>query len=106
MLIKRVERNLIQCLSGFLVMAPFFVCAQEDTNSPSSSRFSDKPAPLLDQKFFERPPPLIEWGDKFLGSGNLQKGINLPTGANWTPDFWIYGDFRSAVQTFDAGSDT
>jgi hypothetical protein len=106
MSIKRAVRNLIQWVSSFLAMAPFFVCAQDDTNSASSSRFSDKPAPLLDQKFFDRPPPLLEWGDKFLGAGNLQKGFTLPTGANWTPDFWIYGDFRTAIQTFDAGNDT
>jgi hypothetical protein len=106
MSIKRTGRNLSQWVAGFVVMAPFFMRAQNDTNSPSSSRFSDEAAPLLDQQFFDRPPPLLEWGDKFLGTGNLQKGFNLPTGANWTPDLWIYGDLRSAVQTFDAGNDT
>src|SRR5438093_2480302 len=69
----------------------------------SASRFSDQPAPLRLEGFPERPPPLIEWGDKFLGPGNLQKGFTLPSGAVWHPSFWVYGNLRSAIQTFDSG---
>ena len=67
------------------------------------SRFSDQPAPLQLQGFPKRPAPLIEIGDKFLGSGNLQNGFTLPTGAVWTPNFWVFGTLRSAFQTFDPG---
>src|SRR5580700_4363875 len=73
----------------------------DDTND--TARFSDKPAPLATNTFLERPPPLIEWGDHFLGTGNLQKGITLPTGEVISPNFWVFGTLRSAVQTFDPG---
>lgn len=68
------------------------------------SRFSDQPAPLRLHDFPERPPPLLELGDKFLSTGNLQRGYKLPTGAVWSPNLWVYGNFRSAIQTFDPGS--
>jgi hypothetical protein len=90
------------CLAGVSANAG----AVPDSESPSSSRFSDQPAPLLLKGFPKRPPPLIEWGDRFLGSGNLQRGFNLPTGANWTPNFWVFGDYRTAIQTFEPGDNT
>ncbi|MEO6034590.1 MAG: hypothetical protein ABIQ35_04985 [Verrucomicrobiota bacterium] len=68
------------------------------------SRFSDQPAPLDLSTFPERPAPLLEIGDKFLGKGNLQRGFTLPTGAVWSPNLWVFGTFRSAIQTFDRGS--
>jgi hypothetical protein len=68
-----------------------------------TSRYSDQPAPLQLQGFPERPPPLVEWGDKFLGTGNLQRGFTLPTGEVWSPDFWLYGTLRTALQSFDPG---
>ncbi len=68
------------------------------------NRFSDQPAPLQLEDFPERPRPLIELGDRFLGSGNLQKGFKIPTGAVWHPSFWVYGNARSAVQTYDNGT--
>jgi len=71
--------------------------------SKSSSRFSDQPAPLRTDIFPSRPPPLFEWGDKLLGQGNLKPGFMLPTGANWSPALWIYGDYRTAIQVFDPG---
>ncbi len=74
----------------------------EGTND--TARFSDQPAPLDLATFPERPAPIIELGDKFLGNGNLQKGITLPTGEVISPNFWVFGQFRSAFQTFDTGS--
>ncbi len=38
-----------------------------------------------------------------MGNGNLNHGFTLPTGAVWSPDLWVYGTLRSAVQTFDPG---
>jgi len=73
----------------------------DDTND--TARFSDKPAPLATNTFYQRPPPLIEFGDHFLSTGNLQKGITLPTGEVISPNFWIFGTLRSAVDTFDTG---
>jgi hypothetical protein len=71
--------------------------------SEDKARFSDQPAPLQLEGFPERPPLLLELGDKFLSTGNLHRGFTLPTGANWTPNLWVYGTLRSAVQTFDDG---
>lgn len=45
-----------------------------------------------------RPPLLIEWNELFLGPGFLKQGIELPTGAVWRPAFWLFGQFRTAVQ--------
>jgi hypothetical protein len=72
------------------------------TNDPF--RLPDRPAPMALDAFPDRPAPLIEFGDHFLGTGNLQKGITLPTGEVISPNFWVFGTLRSAVQTFDTGS--
>ena len=73
-------------------------------HAAESSRFSDEPAPLRLHDFPERPKPLLEIGDPFLGTGNLQKGFKIPTGAVWHPSLWVFGDFRTAIQTFDNGN--
>lgn len=96
------------CILLCCIAAATTICGAESstqsTNAPpDTSRFSDQPAPLRLDGFPERPPPLIEWGDKFLGSGNIHKAIPLPTGAVWHPSFWVYGNFRTAVGTFDDG---
>ncbi len=48
----------------------------------------------------QRPPPLIEIGDRFFGTGPLQRGVELPTGAVWTPNFTVFGTFRTVVQAY------
>ena len=63
----------------------------------SESRYSDKCIPLADLP--DRPKPLIEIGEPFLGTGTLKQGIRLPTGAVWQPAFLAFGTFRSAVQS-------
>ena len=73
-------------------------------NAAQDSRFSDEPAPLQLDGFPQRPKPLIEIGDSFLGTGNVQKGFKIPTGAVWHPSFWVYGNARTAVQTYDNGA--
>jgi hypothetical protein len=77
--------------------------AADHSDPTDSNRFSDQPAPLRLEGFPERPAPLLELGDKFLSKGNLQRGYTLPTGAVWSPNFWVYGSLRSAVQSFDPG---
>ena len=70
----------------------------------SASTLNEEPT-----KFFtigdipERPAMLIEWGENFLGEGNLQQGFELPTGAVWAPALWVFGTLRSAFQTVDTG---
>ena len=46
---------------------------------------------------------LIEWGENFLGEGNLQQGFELPTGAVWAPALWVFGTLRSSLQSIDTG---
>lgn len=77
--------------------------AAEDGGEPDRSRFSNEPRPLQIETFPDRPAPLLELGDDFLGTGNIRDAWRLPTGAVWHPSFWVYGDFRTAIQTFDDG---
>ncbi|MFB3132167.1 MAG: hypothetical protein ACE10K_06570, partial [Rhodothermales bacterium] len=74
---------------------------QESEEEQSESRFSDEPIPLADIP--RRPPPLLELGEPFLGTGTLSQGIKLPTGAVWQPAFLAFGTIRSAVQGIDNG---
>ncbi len=88
-------------ITSLLLVLPV---AGPDVGAADRSRFSDEPAPLRLEDFPERPKPLLEIGDKFLGTGNVQKGFTLPTGAVWHPSLWVFGNFRSAVQSFDNGT--
>ena len=70
------------------------------------SRLSDEPTKFLSEGDIpERPNLLLEFGDDFLGEGNLSRGFELPTGAVWQPSLWVFGTLRSAVQTIDQGED-
>lgn len=61
------------------------------------SRYSDKCKPLQDLP--DRPKPLLELGEPFLGTGTLRQGIRLPTGAVWQPALLAFGQLRTAVQS-------
>jgi len=50
-----------------------------------------------------RPAPLLELGDPFLNTGELNPAIPLATGAVIQPGFLIYGTARSGLQTFSPG---
>ncbi len=69
----------------------------------SDSRFSDEPIPLAEMP--ERPKPVVELGEPFLGTGTLKQGVKLPTGAVWQPSFLAFGTLRSAVQGFNTEFD-
>ena len=64
-----------------------------------SSRLTDEARPLADLP--ERPKPLIELGEPFLGTGTLSPGFELPTGAVWQPSLLVFGTLRTAVQSFE-----
>ncbi len=50
------------------------------------------------------PPRKTIFGDNpFLGLGAITPGVETPTGAIWQPSLIIFGEFRSAVQTFNDG---
>ncbi len=74
-----------------------------DVYAAGNSRLSDEPTPYLDDELPQRTPPLLELGGDFLGNGNLDAGFELPTGAYWQPRLWVYGNMRTALQTFDGG---
>ena len=50
-------------------------------------------------------PWRLELGDAFVGTGNISKGWELPTGAVWTPSLLIWGSYRTALQAFEGGND-
>ncbi len=59
---------------------------------------SDEPVPMLtDEQMPQRVPPLLEIGGDFLGTGNIPQGFELPTGAVWIPQLWVFGNVRSAL---------
>ena len=76
--------------------------AEADKNH--GSRLSDKPDSLHKENFPNRPRLLLELGAPFLGRGPLSQGITLPTGAVWQPALWVFGTYRTALQSFDGGS--
>ncbi len=68
------------------------------------SRLSDEKIPLQLEGFPQRPKPIVELGEPFLGTGTLRPGFKLPTGAVWQPSLLAFGTFRTAIQTFEADS--
>lgn len=81
--------------------------SEADSRDEEHLRLSDEPIPMLVED--ELPPrlkPLIELGTKFQGSGKIGRGFELPTGAVWTPGFWVFGQYRTGLSYFDrAGSE-
>lgn len=68
------------------------------------SRLSDETVPFMTEGDIpDRPPLLLEIGDPFLDTGELDAGFELPTGAVWQPRLWVFGTLRTAVQTTDTG---
>ncbi len=66
----------------------------------SSLRLPDHPLPYQgDQNLPRLTPPIIQIGDPFLQPGNIDRGFRMPTGAIWQPRFWVFGSWRTAVQT-------
>ena len=72
-----------------------------DGEAHHSPRLSDEAIPLQLEGFPERPKPLLELGEPFLGTGTLDRGFQLPTGAVWQPSFLVFGTFRTAIQSFE-----
>lgn len=99
---RTVLRSTIALLMVLAVASPAW--AQHDDgygdDGESKSRFSDEPIPLADIP--DRPRPLIEIGPKFLGTGNISQGFELPTGAVWTPAFMVFGTIRTAAQGIES----
>jgi len=83
-----------------LAAAPGYVTAA----GSGSSALSSEPTPYFgDDELPKRTPPILELGADFLGTGNLDPGFRIPTGAVWQPSLWVYGTFRSSQQHYDGG---
>ena len=101
MLIK--SKNLQFVLTVVCLWCSFSVHA-DDKHEP---RLSAQPKAFLsDAELGKRTPPLLEFGGDFLGTGNIRRGYELPTGAIWTPRLWVYGTGRSAFQQFASENTT
>ena len=87
-------------------MSVFVIC-ELTTTLYAGGGGSDLPDEVIPYKSDEALPPrtqpIIELGDPFLSTGNLYPGFRLPTGAIIQPRFWVYGTFRSAIQSYDRG---
>jgi len=64
---------------------------------------SEEVIPYQPDALPERTPPLLEIGPGLLNTGPIGEGFELPTGAVWQPALWVYGTFRTALQSFDGG---
>ena len=85
--------------------------APDETGQPAGTHelkttFSDEPAPMRIGDVPDRPRPILELGDPFLGTGPIGKGFTIPTGALWQPALLVFGQHRSAIQSFNNGSET
>ncbi|QDU69186.1 hypothetical protein Pla86_43020 [Planctomycetes bacterium Pla86] len=69
------------------------------------SELSDEVIGYRAEAIAERPEPLLEIGGRFLSSGPIPAGVELPTGQVFQPSLIVFGDLRSAVQSHDSGSD-
>ena len=67
---------------------------------PDNSWVTDFPIGI--QPIMPRPPlPLGEFGERFLGRGTINEGIELPTGAVWRPALWVFGSNRFGISYRD-----
>ena len=89
---------------GAAAMATCLLVGGHSAWAAETSEFSDQPIPMkTPDELPARTPPLVEVGPDFLGPGNIPEGIELPTGAVWTPALWVFGSYRTALQYFDRG---
>ena len=79
--------------------------SQEDSDPKSVDplRLSDVPIGPQVDKVPKRPEPLFEYGDPFLGTGEIKPGLPLFTGQVLQPDLLFYGTGRLGLQTFSPG---
>lgn len=69
------------------------------------SRLPDEPIPLKTESA-TRTAPFFEAFEPFLSTGDISPGFEIPGGAIWQPQLLVWGDFRSALQTYDNGTVT
>ncbi|MBT3558428.1 MAG: hypothetical protein HOC63_04970 [Rhodospirillales bacterium] len=97
---KRQPSWLRATIRSALFGAVLFVVgvAQGYTVYAADGALVEEPLPYLtDGDLPERTPPIVEIGPRFLGTGNISEGFELPTGAVWQPALWVFGDYRTAL---------
>lgn len=67
------------------------------------NRLPDKYLPPQLDLVPKRPRPILELGNPFLGTGELQDTWHLPTGAVWSPSLLVWGNLRTGVAAMDRG---
>ena len=60
--------------------------------------FPDDQLPPQVEIFPERPPMLLELGEKFFKVGEVPYGINPWSGTYWQPALWVFGTYRTSNQ--------
>ena len=89
---------------GGAPLAAAFDESGDGEDGERTSRISDEsPAEIDPEDMPKRPRLLIEWGNPFLGSGDIKPGLELPGGAVTQPSLWVFGTYRTAVQAFNQG---
>lgn len=83
-----------------LLQSPLYAANADLENSVS--RLPAEPFPLVTEGM-ERTEPLIELFEPFLGTGDISSGFRLPTGAVWQPQLLVWGNYRTALQSYDTG---
>ncbi len=78
--------------------------AHAEDEEHDDSRITDEYIPLALDGFPQRPKPLIELGQPFLGTGNIGSGFTIPGGAVWTPSFVAFGTYRGGLSVIDDGA--
>ncbi|MEZ5978676.1 MAG: hypothetical protein R3F34_10700 [Planctomycetota bacterium] len=64
-------------------------------------QLSDEPAPLRTDLVPDRPRPILELGDPFLGTGPFGAPFVTATGAVWQPSLLVYGTLRTGFSRYD-----
>jgi hypothetical protein len=95
---KLASRSLSVLAVALMFNSPSMAASEWVLNTVPDKYLSDEDMP-------PRTKPLLELGPKFLSTGNISKGLTLPTGAVWTPSLWVYGNLRSAIQSYDDGTE-
>jgi hypothetical protein len=78
----------------------------EDQRSGSGGdplRLTDEYLPPQIADVPDRPKPLLELGNPFMGTGDLQDPFTTWTGAVWSPSLLVWGNLRSGVSAIDGG---
>jgi hypothetical protein len=104
--------NEVKCLGGEsheVIDQHVTTAEQKDRHHGTKSKsfntldvISDKAIPLQTEGI-KRTPPLLELGQSFFGPGPIPPGFKIPTGAMWQPRLTVFGQLRSAIQSFDDG---